>query len=351
MKNVMKKWILGLATSQLIVPSATFAAPQVNEKPMTQYLAVATADTVNRMHTVGGFLKWISFRVPKAEIAKTEAYLKSIGVGPEQKIPTLKVEGSKVYFSKNDFMAYGKKSVLINGKQFFQQKAAFDQVVKGIFTDLTQKKDVAWYDFILPEANASISTGAAIGIGVGALLAGGALGYFAGKSFNDNSSGYTSYGQANYSPAPSYGYAGIGGLYAGQYAYNNYYTPSMNISCTPQQQYLVTNVGASTNGLPTSLPPYSAPIVNQPGTINGAYSSGLNPNQHIIPPGVVQGIYNGQNVPCTPQTAGYLSANLSAWPSTQFLSAPGINGIGIQGSINGQPMQSHPGTIVAPVSL
>jgi hypothetical protein len=324
MKNLMKKCILGLALVQILLPGVGLAKVKPAEKPIAEYMAIATANTVNRLATVDGFLKWIKFRVSDAELANVEKHLLTLGLKKTDKFPKLKAEGAKVYFGKSDFMVYSKDSIRINGKVFRQSEKSFDLVVQDIVAGLT-KIETAWYsDLLFPQAQAAFSKGAKYGL-IG-LVAGAALGAF--LSPNDRTQGAVLGGALG-------GLTGVlAGNYLGQETYD-YFGDNGQVTCNGSNYQLqpVQNVQYQQNpGYNPQPVGYQPSNINQPTYFN---QPGYNQQAH---PGVIQHMYQG-NAPCNTQNASYMQANLQAWPQRTYVNP-------VSGQQQDIPV-NHPGTIIS----
>lgn len=292
----MKLLILIASLFQMVAVSTATAEINRVEKPTEEYLAIATANTVNRLGTVGNYLKWLSLRSPKAEVDRLEKYLLAVGVSKTQKFPRLKAIGSKVYFSRSEFMTYSTKDITVDGRKFVQQQAPIDEVVQSI-VDKLQRPRAAWYSLMMPQAHAMSSSVSSALIG---LVAGGALGYFAGPSMGMSNT------QGALAGALLGGVAGLGVNYLG--SESSYYMGNNgSVVCNGNNYYI------------------------QNGT--GSYLGQSNTAQQQVPPGVVMQMYNGPR-PCNATNAGYMQTTYTNWNQPAYLT-----------SFN-QQQQQHPGTIL-----
>lgn len=296
MKLFIKKSILVISVLQSVFMSPAFAKTREVEKPVEEYLAIATANTINRLGTVENYLKWISTRASDSEVARLEKYLAKMGVRKNQKFPRLKAIGAKVYFSSSEYMTYAPGEIVIEGKRFQQQTKSLDEVVQNIVEKL-QKPRTAWYSLIVPEAHAMSSALSSALIG---LVAGGALGYFAGPSLG------TTKTEGALTGALFGSIAGLGVNYLG--TESNYYLGNNGqVVCNGNSYYI-------NNG-------------------NGSYFNNTSSNQQI-PPGVVMRAYNGSR-PCNVTNAAYTQANLQNW-NQRYL-------------VSNTTQTQHPGTILGVV--
>lgn len=281
MKNFMKKWILGFALLQMILPATGVASTQPKEKSIEEYMAIATVNTVNRLETVGKFLKWIELQSPnKEEVKRVEKYLLTLGLTKNHKFPKLQAEGANVMADKEVLMTYAANHITVNGRVYRPGKASFEQVVKQVVASANSKK-TAWYSILLlPEANA-LSFGAKSGL-IG-MLAGGALGALLGPSMGFDRT------------EAALGGAALGTLGGLAFAYMrdetaSYYGNGGQVTCN-QQNYQINNGQGH--------------YFNQPGQ-----------NQQV--PGVIVGRYYGPR-PCNVQNAQYMNQDLQYWNTQRQL--------------------------------
>jgi hypothetical protein len=235
-------------------------APHKTIMPLPDMIAIAMANTLNRLGNVENFTKWISLRVPEDEMSKLKANFPKMGLTPKVAFPTITAKGNKVYFDKDTYFTISKKMITMNGKSFKTSDQTYDVLVHDIYTALVKGK-TASYSIFLPEAHA-LSQQATYGL-VGMAL-GGALGYFVGPKLGvDNATGAIAGASV----------LGLGGLFLGSedsswvtgLLGNN---SSSNISCYRGGAYQVCNkTGGSYFGNNSQCQIMSAQSAAQYGTL------------------------------------------------------------------------------------
>ncbi len=165
----MKSVVLALLAT--VFTCTTHAAP-IEEKPLSNYLATATANTFNRLKTVGNYTKWIANRVPPDQMKDFKAYLKEKGLKPTTKFPKMTAKNETACFQGTEYcMVFSDDSVSINGASFTVERKPFRQVVEGVCSKIGCDKKTAMLTLI-PEAHAALdqSGWTLLGIGAGALI-------------------------------------------------------------------------------------------------------------------------------------------------------------------------------------
>lgn len=148
------------------------------EKPLSHYLAMATANTYNRIKTVGAYTEWVSKRVPPDQMKDFKAFLKQQGLKPSTKFPKMTAENDKACFDKDHCLTYTDDTVTINGATFKVEDKPFAKVVSDVCEKIGCTQKTANFS-IIPQANAKLDQTTWTLLG---LSAGGALGYFAAPS-------------------------------------------------------------------------------------------------------------------------------------------------------------------------
>lgn len=161
-----------LAMMTLVFMSSTvFAAEQM---PFPHMQAMATANQMNRLKTVGNYTTWIANRVPKDQMSAFKAFLKAKGLNASTPFPKMTADKEKACFDKTHCLSYAGESVSINGVNFKVEKKTFGKVVTDLCAKIGCETKTAQLTLI-PEAHAMSQTMTTL-LG---LVGGGALGYFA----------------------------------------------------------------------------------------------------------------------------------------------------------------------------
>lgn len=135
---------------------------------------MATASTINRLNTVEAYMKWVSYRVPAAQMKELHAFLKTKGISPSSTFPKMTAENNKVCYEKNNCMIFTNASVTLNGVEFkaIDKYKPFPQVISDICTKIGCNETVANLSLI-PRAHAgSKGTSVLMGLIGGALIGG-----------------------------------------------------------------------------------------------------------------------------------------------------------------------------------
>lgn len=174
----MKKVVLALITVVFCCTAfAVTAEKKPNEnspqKPLSHYLAMATANTVNRLKTVEAFTKWMSYKLSDQELKDLKKFLQANGLKPSMKFPKMTAENNKVCFEKNDCMVYSDDSVSKDGVVFRVENKPFGKLLGDICSKISCGGKVANMSLI-PEAHAGFGGlwGPLIGATAGYLIAG-----------------------------------------------------------------------------------------------------------------------------------------------------------------------------------
>lgn len=250
----------------LAVP-ASLAAPKKKFPPTTHLLAQQTAKVVNNSKTVGQFLKNLELHITEEQMQNAKRLLSSMGINESQEFPTLKVDGKKVYFDKNNYMIYhDEKTVVINGQKFTKAKDSFDVALEKLKKKLDRRS--SGHFALIPEAHAFGFLGGLI-----TLLGAGALGYFVGPMLGIGAG----WGIA----------AGVGLAYAGTWLYQS--AKEGEVSCD-QGFYVIRKKQADDWGLGSST-------------------------KEEIPPDYLRQVFGGQIPPCTSATASAVQNAIKNWGS------------------------------------
>lgn len=170
----MKSVVLALLA---LVFTSTVHATQFEEKPLSHYIASATANTFNRIKTVGNYTKWIANRVPPDQMKDFKAYLKENGVKPSAKFPKMTAKNNSVCFAgTEDCFVFSDDSVTFGDAVFKVEQKPFRQVVEGACEKIGCSAKTAAYT-LFPEAHAKLSRTEKVllGVGLGAIIGGGLL--------------------------------------------------------------------------------------------------------------------------------------------------------------------------------
>ncbi len=156
----------------VLLASPSWAAPK-KTPPMTHYMAIATANSVNRWGTVEEYRKALGRYISASEMAKLNSEFTKYGVKPTDRFPKMMSKENKAYFDKENYILYDKKSMTVNGKKLSLKKATPADLFVNICNQIGCLKTTASFS-LFPKANAKFNTKAGF-------LAGLAL--FAGASF------------------------------------------------------------------------------------------------------------------------------------------------------------------------
>lgn len=158
----------------------TLFANVPEEKPLSHYLAIATANTINRLKTVDGYTQWIALKLPPNHVKDVQSYFKKHGLKPSDKIPRAMSDGNKVCLDKTDCFTYSDTTVSYNGVAFRVEDKPFPKVLSDVCAKIGCSSATAQMDFI-PKAHARNRSP-----WIGALL-GAAVGWFAADQLGGSS--------------------------------------------------------------------------------------------------------------------------------------------------------------------
>lgn len=171
------KTILAMMTLVFMTSTVSMAAPE--GMPFSHMQAVATANQINRLKTVGNYTKWIANRVPKDQMSAYTAFLKSKGLKPSTTFPKMTADGPKACFDKAHCITYAGDSASVNGVNFKVEKKPYGKLMNDICAKIGCASAKSAQLSLIPEAHAFLNmnktTTSLLGIALG-----GAIGYFAG---------------------------------------------------------------------------------------------------------------------------------------------------------------------------